>query len=430
LQSPNTLSDRDRQRNFFWGVINGALFNMSDVFLDTDMVMSWFLSQLGASNFLIGLVGPIRNGCWFLPQIFVSGYLQRLPHKMPFYRSMVVWRLIVLFAQVVGLLAIPTGNPWMLPVFFGTMIVYSLGAGLAGIPFMDMVGKVVPPTRRGTFFGQRMFFGGLLALGASSLVGFLLGEPRGLHFPANFAVLFVLAAVLVALSSIAWFLVKEPPGEVDPAHARWAQQVRRGVSLLRDNPHYRTFVLTRLSLMIAQVAAPFYIVYAKTVLGISPQMVGVYLTVRTAASISFNLIWGRISDRHGNRLLIRLSNIVGFSMPLVALLIGFWGRISPVSWGLQSGLFALVFVASGAFGAGSAIGNMSYLLDIAPSQQRSLYLGFTNTLLGIGIFTASLGGLIVDWAGFNTLLVISAGFYLVAILLAFFMIEPRTEMAA
>ncbi len=418
-----TLSPREQRRNYLLGVANGALYSMGEVFIDPEMVLTWFLTQLNAANFWIGMIAPVRYGSWFLPQLFVSGYMQRQPRKQFFYHWMSVVRGVVLLALVLMALLLPV--KWMLPAFFVLLALYSLGAGLCGIAFMDVVGKVIPPTRRGSFFGMRMFLGGILAFLASSLVGFILDEPDGLRFPLNFGVLYGVAFLLIILSLIAWSLVKEPSGPVDPARVRWTTQVRRGMALLEHDRAYRSFVLTRLALMLAQLAGPFYLVYAKEAMGISARMVGLYLTARTATSIAFNLIWGRVSDRQGNRLLIRITTAIGLAMPLLALLLG--GLVTAHS-GLApafSYLYIAVFVASGAFSAGSGIGNMNYLLDIAPPEQRSLYLGFTNTLFGIAFFASGLGGLIVDLAGFTVLMLLAVLFYGAALAFSLRMAEPR-----
>ena len=158
----DSLSPDQERRNFVLGIVNGALFMMADLFLDSEMVIAWFLAQLGVSNWVIGLVSPIRNGGWFLPQIFVSGYLQRQPRKMPFYQLTVVVRSGLLLCLALPVALLPVGSPWLLALFFTFLVAYSLGSGLAGIPFMDMVGKVIPATHRGTFFCERMFWGNLL----------------------------------------------------------------------------------------------------------------------------------------------------------------------------------------------------------------------------------------------------------------------------
>ena len=71
------------------------------------------------------------------------------------------------------------------------------------------------------------------------------------------------------------------------------------------------------------------------------------------------------------------------------------------------------------------MGLTNYLLDVAPDEQRPLYLAFTNTLFGLARFMGMLGGLIVDWAGFNVLFGAAATFYLIAFLLSITLAEPR-----
>ncbi len=421
----DALSPRDLRYNFILGVVNGAVFNISEVFIDAEMVLTWFLAQLGVSNFLIGLVLPIRQCGWFFPQIFASDHVQRLPRKLPFYQTVGLFRIMALLALALGTALLPMHSLALRVVFFMGLTAYSLGSGLAGLTFLSMLQRVIPPARRGAFFAQRMFWGGVLALGASSLVGVLLDEPPGLAFPKNFVLMFTVCLVAFVLTVLTWSWIKEPPEVITSERLSWIAQVKRGARLLRVDRAYRTFVLARLCLMLAQLAAPFYIVYAKEVLKVPARMAGVYLTARTAASIFSNLLWGRISDRVGNRRVIRLTNLVGLCIPLLALIMGGVAHSSPSSLTWLAYPFTLVFVASGAFSSGSAIGNMNYLLDLAPSDQRALYLGFTNTLFGIGILTSSLGGLIVDWAGFATVMGLALCFYGVAVVFSLALSEPR-----
>ena len=80
------------RRNFFLGVFNGAMFSFAESLLSVDTVLTWFVQQLGGSNFLIGLVGPMRDAGWFLPQLFVSKWQERHSLKMPLYRKVTVVR--------------------------------------------------------------------------------------------------------------------------------------------------------------------------------------------------------------------------------------------------------------------------------------------------------------------------------------------------
>ena len=425
------LSSRDHRRNFRLGVINGALFRIGDVFIDTEMVLTWFLAQLGASNVLIGLISPIRFGGSFLLQMLVSGHMERVPYKLPFYRTISIFRVIalLLFAVVVAL--VPVGSPWLIITFFAVLTFFSIGAGLVSIPFMDVVGKVVPPRRRGAFFGQRMFWGGLLTLAGSSVVGFLLAEPDGFRFPLNVALLFVFAAILFGATAWSWILVKEPPSSTSNVAGQRilreiTTQLGRGIKILKDDKLYQRYSIVRLALTAATWAAPFYIVYARNELGIPASMLGLYLAVRSGAEIVSNLMWARISDGLGNRKVIILTNALGLATPTVVLAIGLMNRLQPSSTDWLSYAFALVFLTAGLYSAGSGIGITNYVLDLAPEAQRPLYLAFTNTLFGLARFTGMLSGLIVDWLGFDVLMLSSVVFSAVALIASFSMGEPRS----
>lgn len=420
-----SLTTPQRRRNFILGVINGAFVQPANAFIDPTMVLSWFLAQLGVSNVLIGLVTPIRMGSSFLLQILVSGHLQRKAYKLPFYQKVAVLRCTLLLGIAAVVAFIPQESTWIVVGFFTILVIYSLVSGLLGLPFMDIVAKMIPSRRRGSFFAQRSFWGNILVLGASAVVGYILDEPGGLRFPTNVAVLFVLASVFYGLTSVTLSFIHEPPGETKAERVRWIDQIRRGIDLLRTDTHYRLFLLTRLAIIPADWAGPFYVVYAKNVLGISPRLVGFYIAARTIAAILSNLLWGRISDRQGNRQLIRIANWIGLTVPLTALAIGVLATQQTIVPPWLPYLYTLVFVAYGAFSTASAIGGMNYLLDIVPPAERSLYFGFNSTMFGIVRFSALASGLIVDWVGYRVLILIGAGFFALSLVLSYQLSESR-----
>ena len=422
----NATAQRHLRRNFSFGVLNGVFFNLFSALLDPSLVLSWFVSQLTTSNFLIGLIVPIQGGGWFLPQLVVSGYLQRRQRKLPFYARVAgvrvaIWGLMTLAVFLIEDAAV------LLVVFFTLLAAYSLAAGLAGICFIDIVAKAIPATRRGAFFGWRRFSGGFLALGGSLLVKYILDEGRGLTFPDNYAILFLLSFFILCVAMACFILIVEPLEPVSKKRVTLGRQFRRALDLPRRDTNYRRFLTMRLLLMAAEIATPFYIVYAKRALSVSVSMVGVYLTGATLASFASNLLWGRISDRRGNKLLLILSSALGLLIPLTALSIGPLADLWPGLGELAPSLFALVFVLSGGYKSGAMIGNLNFLLEIAPSDDRPIYIGFTNTTMGIALLASSVGGLIVDITGFTVLFSLALAFYAVAFFLTLRLQEPRAE---
>jgi MFS family permease len=419
-----------QRRNFKLGVANGAFFRLADTFIDSQMVLTWFLAQLNVSSVWIGLISPLRMGSSFILQLLVSGHLERNPYKLPFYGLVSAFRCITLLVWAFAIAWVPVRSSWLMIVFFICLTLFSLGSGLVSIPFMDVTAKVVPPTRRGAFFSQRLFWGGVFGIGASWFIGYVLSEPGGLQFPINVAWLIGLASFFWLLTAIFWMLIKEPPGQTVRIENTWANQFWRGVVLLRDDANYRTYVLVRLALSFSAWVTPFYIVYAKNVLNIPPQRLGLYLGARTASSILSNLLWGRISDREGNRKLLQLSICVGLLMPVLALLFGMLQHNLPGELDWLSYLYALVFIAVGAYTAATGIGMTNFMLDLAPPEKRPIYFAFNNTLFGFIGFASFLGGVIVESLGFTILILFSAGCFLCALIFSGLLVEPRRHQMA
>ena len=199
--------------------------------------------------------------------------------------------------------------------------------------------------------------------------------------------------------------VKEPEATetAPPMPLRLAFQ--RGVEAYRADPDYRAFMVARVLLALVAIADPFYAVYARSGLGAPVEAVGLYLGASAAASLLSNFIWGPLTNRAGNRMLMTLGVLSVASVPLAALVVpAFSGMLSK---GELHTLFAVVFLLGGLATGSSRIVNNNMMLSIAPPASRATYLGFLNTVLGLVTFISVLGGLVVDALGFTVLFTIS-----------------------
>jgi len=416
-------TNKHLSRNFWLGVTSGVAYNLYRALVNTDLVIIWFISELTRSNLLISLLMPIEQGGWYFPQLLLSGYLQRQPRTLPVYRIMGAVRTIACGVLTLSLFLLDDPQA-LLAIFFVLFTATSLAGGIAGLPFMDVVAKTVPPTRRGAFFGWRRLIGGSLGLAGGALVKVVLSPGFGLAFPANYAFLFFLGFLCLIVMVVSFSLVIEPPEKVDPQPVGLSEQLRRAVRLPAQHRSYGRYLVLRLIVIAATYALPFYAVYARRVLNAPEDMVGIYLIGSTLASVLSNLIWSRISDRKGNRLLMRLVALTALLPPAVAL------SIAHLSEGTidKSLLFTLVFVLSGAHQTASFIGSSNYLLELAPPGKRALYLGFSNTIIGVAIFMSPLSGAIVDLLGFEPLFLFSLACSLVAIVFSLGLEEPRDSL--
>ncbi len=419
----DVIPEHEVRRSFALGVFNGTAFRFAETLIDPPLILTWFVSQLTSSNLLIGLVAPMGNAGWFLPQIFVSTRIQRMERKMPSYTLAAVIRTIawVLLAAAVWLV----DDPRLLLVgFFALYAIARLSAGLAGLTFFDVVAKTIPARRRGSFFAWRQLLGGLLGLGGGWIVKMLLNHPA-LPFPHGHAVLFLLYCAVMVPALTAFALIREPPGPVVAEPVTLGEQLRRAGRLWRTDRVYRRYIAARLSLAMANIALPFYGIYAKNVLGAPEGMVGIYVVARVGALLLSNLLWGRLSDERGNRLVMRLVSLGSGLAALSALaLVGVMGLLRPQGAWLPYLALPLFFL-DGAMLPAQILSGSNFLLELVPGAERPLYLGLSNTLMGVVVLISGLGGLVVDFFGFAGLFAVSLGLCLAGYVFASGLPEPR-----
>jgi MFS family permease len=73
------------------------------------------------------------------------------------------------------------------------------------------------------------------------------------------------------------------------------------------------------------------------------------------------------------------------------------------------------------------ISGSNILLEIAPPVERPVYLGFANTVLGLTLLATGVGGLVVDWFGFEGLFVLALACQGLAFVFSTRLREPRGE---
>ncbi len=413
------------KRNFTLGVINGGLFVFAEALMSIDTVLPWFVQQLSGSNFLIGLVGPMRDAGWFLPQLFTSHRLQREPLKMPLYRRAAAVRAVVWFIWTAATFLLAANYPALILIFFVAYAINSLASGFAGLPFMDIVAKAIPPDRRGSFFGGRLFSGGVLALIASVVVGVALSTQNPQPFPINVGFIFGLSW-LAAISGLAAFsLIKEPPGDVRDDGYTFAAHLQRAARLPRQNQNLRYLLIARVVILLSYVAAPFYSIYSIDVLGAPASIIGVYVGVRAVCALLINPLWSRLSDRRGNKIVMQLAVGVGVLMISWAIFAPEVARRLNVPATLIAYAIVPVFALMGVYETGLGIGAVNLTLEVAPLNDRAIYVGLTNTVLGVAYLSTAVSGLIVDLVGYAGVFALGLSLLVVASWALWRLRDPR-----
>jgi MFS family permease len=415
------------RRNFTLGVLNGVLFVVGMNLVSSSLVLPGLVRDLGGSHTLVGALPSFEQGGWLLPQLLVGTRIQSWARKLPVYRVAGIIR-VFLFISLAAVIALAgrMSPAVALSAFFVLYGLYALSAGVCGIPFQDVVAKAIPARRRGTFFGLRRFLGGLLVLLAvSPAVGVVLGEGSPWSFPQNYALLYGVALVFVVGGLTSFSLVVEPPSKEVGRSGTLRNQLRLLPAMWRAQPNLRRFlafrVLSRLGLMVE----PFYIVYATEVLGASRTAIGGYMAAVTVVQLLSYALWSWMSDRRGNRLLMRVGSGLSVAAPLMALLLPLLANAAALSPLGTAYLFALVFAVNGLGRASLDIGAFNYVLELLAERDRPTALGLINTITGIASLLIILAGGLADRAGYPPLFLLAGLTALGGYLVTRFLPEPR-----
>jgi len=383
------LQDRP-DRNFWLLVGDAGLFSLAAVFFDPVVVLPVFVAQFTTSPLLIGAPAAIRLAGLYLPQLPVAVGIRRFQHIKGFLMwQAVVGRVALLGCVAVALLAGGLSPEAVLVITLLAFAVFSFTEGAATLAWLDLIGDVIHSRLRGRYFGIVQLLGGLASVGSGLAVRSLLADAAA---PPDFAPVFGWGCLAFFLSIVCIALVRERHDAPRPVvHESSLTHV---ASLLRGGHLLRLGVAQVLASSL-QLALPFYVLFGRDRLGLTPEWLGGFIVAQTAGASIAALVWARLADRYGARLVVCLSAGMLILIPLLAIL----------AERIGSGVLLLVvFGLGGAANGGSRSGFWQYILDLVPARDRRIFVGLANTANAPSLLMPVIGGLLLDWGGYNWLL--------------------------
>ena len=347
-----------------------------------------FALLLGASNVVIGLlaaVGPLTQ-ILQIPAIFLvdrTGLRKVLVVVSSFFSR--------LFWLVVAAL------PWIVPaeqrvpvLLICLFLYFGLGT-ISGCAFNSWMRDFIPQNILGSYFGKRLAIATATGAVLTLLAGF--GIEVGKHVLSNahapYSILFVLggAAGLVGV----YFLARIPEPKMVP-------HVPQGIFTVLAEP-FREFNFRRLLMFLGSwnfainLAAPFFVVYMVTRLGMSLGFVLSLSVLSQIINVMFFRIWGRLADRSSNKSVLAVSGW------MFILSIFMWPFLTmPEKHLLTIPLLIAIHILAGISTAGINLCAGNIALKAAPQGKATAYLAANALVNGIAATLAPiLAGLAADW---------------------------------
>ncbi|MEA3325924.1 MAG: MFS transporter [Chloroflexota bacterium] len=384
------------QRNFIAGLWHGAFLALGMSLTQPTTVISAFVADLTGSTIWVGALSTVLTVAGALPQLFIARWIEPKPRKKPYL-------LIAIFLRIVSWgtlswLIVTIGDKhhlllaWILVLM---LIIFYIGGGIGNIPYTDIIGKIIPPQRRGAFFGGKGALAGPLSVGAALAARQILSD---VPYPNNYATLFGLAALSLGIASIGFWTIREPIN----TNGENKQQSWRAywLELKTASRKMKSLIAAQLLTGFSLMSMPFYVVFARSQLNAPAHSIGLFLLAQVLGGVLSNLLWARLVDHSGSRKMLFICAVTSIFTPILAITLGTFG------WMAMLPVFFLV----GAITDGRKVGFQSALLEVAPTSRRSTYAGL-NAILTLPIAFLSLAaGVLLQYWSFNALFFITALF--------------------
>jgi hypothetical protein len=379
---------RETPANFSLILGSSFLSKLGDAIASPKTVLPWVMSTVGAPLALTGLLVPLRESGSLIPQLFIAGFVRRHPLRKGFWvAGSVLQALAVAAIGGVAMVGNGAGAGWTV---VGLLALFSLARGLCSVAHKDVLGKTIPKSKRGQLTGWSASAAGIVTIGVGAAL-MLAGGSGGAESSA-YGVMIVCAGALWVGAALLFALVREFPGETGGGGNAFFEALRR-LDILKTDPAFRRFVLTRALFLSSALSAPYLVVMAQQHGASGAQTLGLFVVASGVASMVSGPVWGRMADRSSRRVMVLAATVtaaVGFGVYGAAVLAP---ALLAGSWFLP-----LAYLVLSIGHDGITVGRKTYVVDLAGGNRRTDYVAVSNSLIGVlllgfGALSAALGAL-------------------------------------
>jgi MFS family permease len=377
--------ENDLRRNMAVITVAGSLAMVYVTCVSSPLTTDFFL-ELGATEFDFGLLNGIPMIA--LVMQFLGAYLtNRVARRRPWFMALAIAARLVYLPIALLPLWLGAERPGLVTAL---VVLTAVSAGLANllVPlWMSWMGDLIPRRFLNTYWGHRQrYMTEIWTVAYLGVAAFIHYAP-GLSAIEAFAAIAVVGVVAGVTDILLFVNVREPHNVrvfgQDPIQAFFEP--------LRDR-QYRSLVIFRCLFSGAtMVGAAFMQIYVLKVIGMSTVMATVIWSLTGVGQAIVSPNWGRIADRFGHRPVIRLC------VSLKPLICVTYLLITPAT--AVPVLLVMSFLDS-MLNSGYAIAMNGYMLNMAPRENRSMFVASMTALAGIaaGVGAIAAGGA-MEWMG-------------------------------
>jgi len=147
-------------------------------------------------------------------------------------------------------------------IFF-FIFLFSISAGYAGISYADIIGKTLDSRKRNQLYAIKQFFTSIEAFIGGLLISKIFNVSN-LGFPNNYSLSLLIGFIGLAISSIGFYLLKEPASEIIMVEKdNFISYLKNVPTIIKNDTKFRRFIIIGNLASFSIMILPFYIISAK-----------------------------------------------------------------------------------------------------------------------------------------------------------------------
>ena len=396
--------------------IEGSLIFTSFTFLDPSTVAPVFIDTYTGSLQLAALAGTLRFFFSFLPQLLIGPYTSRIKN-ITRYLSLIMLSLRPIPLLMIPILYSKLGPYTTVWIFLLVYAAFWVAEGLVIVPWLDLFSRTIPGEKRGKLLGYQQFFGGIGGLAAGVLIKITLDSPQ-LTNAAKYSIIFAAGGLLAFVSSTVILPIRDFPRTPSSEPVNLIRYFRKLPSYFGKNDQFATVNIIQVIAGITSAIVPLVILFSKNTFNLSTPQVSTLVYIQIGGMLVGGVLWGSVSHKLGNKYAVMLSQFIGLSLHVLALICMALGASSalPVLWviALLNGIYM-----------NSWLGFINYIIDVVDEKNRPEFLvlnGLVSFLLSSLYY---LSGLAASAFGFAPLFVAGLAASICTIILSFRLKSPK-----
>lgn len=367
--------------------------------------VSPFAIAINSSSSLVALLSSIPGIINPISQVIGSKQIAYTPRKKIILKSAIreifIWGFFILIGILFSTNILTSFLPLL--VLFGYCI-YEMLSGLIQPAWFSWTGDIIDEKHKGKWFSKRSLIMGAISLVFAAISALFLDFMKNSgRVMEGFIVLFGLALVFRIFSYNTFKKQYEPKIKIREADyfSFW--------EFLKKAPqtNFGKFSIYRgLIAFSSTISSSLLVVYLLRNLEFNYLEYILIIYAGTFFSLLFLELWGKLSDRYGNYLIIYITSIF---LPAI-----------PILWILHTSLAYLVIIPSfigGISWAGFNLAAGNFIYDNVHPKKRGLAISYYHMLIGIGTFLGGgLSAFLIKYWEISLVEPIVAIFFLSAIL--------------